>query len=109
MEEYSTLEGKTNVVYDFLTDGSANILVIIGMGGSGKSVGTNNAIQKYSLIDPNINNKLVVLYEGGKNVGNLKKDKKYIIHRFLITQAEISSFMAHEATKVVKFVRGAEQ
>lgn len=123
--KYDTLEGKTNVVYSFLAQKQIKTLIIIGEGGSGKSVGTKAAIEKYKEVDPDIYNKVAVIYEWrpGMSTSKLseltdrhsrngpltcpKEEQKNIIHMFE-EDKEVLEYEANLPTEVVYFLRGGE-
>ena len=110
MEVCNTIDLKTLSVYEFLEDPILKLLVIIGEGGSGKSLGTNTAIQEYEKTDPDIRKKLHIIYEhNGKLIPH--KNKKTIVHMYKLNAEKISQLITHdyvEFVEFVEFVRGEE-
>ena len=107
MEVCNTLDLKTLAVYEFLDNPILELLIIIGEGGSGKSLGTNTAIQEYEKTNPDIRKKLHIIYEhDGKLIPH--KNKKTIVLMYKLNAEKISSLITHEYVEIVEFVRGEE-
>ena len=115
--KYDTLEGKTNAVYSFLAQKEIKTLIIIGEGGSGKSVATTAAIEKYKEVDPDIYNKVAIGYEGesrgphdeAKGALTCPKEEQKNLYHVLQEDEDILAYELSKPTEIVYFVRGEEK
>lgn len=100
---YDTLETKVKVIYDFLKNDSDTILVLVAMGGSGKTIATKKALD---MLDPQMRESVEIIYDSSYNI---VKGKKYIVHDLMLQYEDLAKFMNYKTVQIVKFVRGSER